>query len=192
LATRGSAGSFFGLSPKNFVLGGMDNWMFNSKNSDPLTPLNPDLNDTQDNTDILFTEYITTMRGFPYAQFYGNNFLLWNSELRLPVFRYLIRGNIKSNFIRNFQLATFYDVGTAWSGGSPFSLENTNNTKNVTSGTSNISATVITYSNKFLQGYGFGVRSMMMGYYTKIDLAWGVQDFVRQAPRLHISLGYDF
>ena len=53
-------------------------------------------------------------------------------------------------------------------------------------------ATVTNYESPFLIGYGFGVRTMLMGYYLKFDLAWGVEDFKNQGKEFYFSFGYDF
>lgn len=191
-ANRGSAGAFVGPGRKNFLIGGMDSWLFNRTNTeDPNNPLITRAQ--QDNSDLLFNEYVTNLRGFPYSQLFGNNYVLWNTELRLPVFKYLIRRHIKSNFIRNFQITGFYDVGTAWSGRSPFSRDNSLNRRFIGGQAGNpFSADVINYKNPFLQGYGFGARSLIQGYYTKLDVAWGEIDFVRQRVFFYLTIGNDF
>jgi len=48
------------------------------------------------------------------------------------------------------------------------------------------------FINPWLYSYGFGFRSMMLGYYLKFDLAWPVENYVVQQPRAFISLGFDF
>lgn len=207
-ANRFSAGSFIGAGRKNFLLGGMDNW-FNSSvyQADQQSPIvQAFTGETVDHSDLLFNEYVTNLRGFQYGQLYGNNFLLFNSELRLPIFKYFVKRQIKSNFIRNFQLAVFYDVGTAWSGKAPFGRESSFNTK-VYDSDPNYTAIVTDYRNPFLQGYGFGFRTLAGGYYSKIDVAWGVVDYnVYRKPNLspfsldyyispvnlYFTLGYDF
>ncbi|MFN0047946.1 MAG: hypothetical protein ACKVOU_02345 [Cytophagales bacterium] len=196
-ANRFSAGSFVGNGRKNFLLGGMDNWLFASNSQeDANSPIvQAAASPTGDYTDLLFNEYVTNLRGFLYSQLYGNNFLLFNSELRLPIFKYLIRRQIKSNFIRNFQLAVFYDVGTAWTGQAPFGRESSFNTKIYPSDPNNtdpFSAVVTDYRNPFLQGYGFGFRTLVSGYYSKIDVAWGVLDYNTRPISLYLTLGYDF
>ena len=114
----------FGNDPKDFLLGGMDNWLFNDTDNennegDPLfDPID------EDNSDILFVEYVTNMRGFDYNKFSGNNALLFNAELRFPIIRFFNSGPIASNFFRNLQLIGFYDLGSAWTGNSPLADEN--------------------------------------------------------------------
>ncbi|MEP1778523.1 translocation protein TolB, partial [Reichenbachiella sp.] len=119
IAVRGYFGRSFGKHPKTYMLGGMDNWVANqSENTDQVdSPLH--FSNTKDNTDILFTEFVN-LRGFDYNEFSGSNVLTFNAELRFPIIKYFSRGSIKSNFLRNLQLISFYDVGSAWTGKSPF------------------------------------------------------------------------
>jgi hypothetical protein len=43
-----------------------------------------------------------------------------------------------------------------------------------------------------LYSYGFGFRSMILGYYLKFDYAWPVENFKVKDPRIIVSLGLDF
>jgi Tol biopolymer transport system component len=188
-ATRASFGSFFGNSKKNFLLGGMDNWIFNNS-SHPSTndPLSIDKN--RNNSDLLFVRYITNLRGFNYNAQNGSRFLLLNAEIRFPIIRYFHNGVIKSNFFKNLQLVTFTDIGSAWDGISPFNKNNSVNTQIVNSPPFN--AKVVNYINPFLMGYGFGARTLLLGYYLKLDVGWGVIDRHVQKPKVYLTFGYDF
>lgn len=188
-ATRISYGSFAGNSPKNYLIGGMDNWLFNrtANVEDDESPLNID--DT-DNSDILFVEYATSLRGFDYSELYGNRYMLLNLEARLPVAKFLYDGPISSPFLRNLKFVGFYDWGTAWSGANPFGEDNSFNTRRILS--PGFTATTVNYDSPFLYGYGAGIRSQLWGYYAKLDLAWGVQNRVVSRPKLYLTLGYDF
>lgn len=193
LATRAAFGEFIGPNKKNFLLGGVDNWLF-QKYGDPPTntpnPLTPQV--FRDNSDLLFIDYATNMRGFRYNSRFGNRYLLANTEIRMPVAKMLHQGPIGSNFFRNLQLIGFYDVGTAWSSGNPFSTDNDINTQVIETPQNPFRATVRNYQNPFLIGYGFGARTTVLGYYLKFDLAWGIEDFVNQGKEFYFSFGYDF
>jgi len=41
-------------------------------------------------------------------------------------------------------------------------------------------------------GYGVGVRSTLLGYFLKLDYAWGIETRQVQDSRLYFSLGMDF
>ncbi len=190
LAVRLAYGKFAGRAPKQYMLGGMDNWAFNNRETrtqnDPL-----EIKSGKDNRDILFNEFVTNMRGFAFNKLSGNSFLLLNTELRLPLIKYFYRGPITSNFFKNLQFVGFTDIGTAWSGASPFSRKNSLNTLVIRNGPFLVSVT--NFKNPFLVGYGAGARTLLFGYYLKFDVAWGMEDFVvSEKPQYYFTLGYDF
>jgi hypothetical protein len=192
LAVRGYGGSFFGKSPKIYMLGGMDNWLFNESRYTGVTSngqKNP-LGESGMNQDLLFAEYATSLRGFEYSTLFGNNVLLFNAELRIPLVRAFSTGPISSNFFRNMQLTAFYDIGTSWSGKPPFSSGNSVSYEIIQDGP--FQAEIKNYLNPWLYSYGFGLRSMMLGYYMKFDLAWPVENYKVLEPRLFVTLGFDF
>ncbi len=188
-AVRGYTGTFFGNSPKQYVLGGMDNWFGNKFNSEGSG--NPLVNSgAKFNNNLVFTEFATSLRGFDYATLYGNSVALVNAELRVPLIRALSGGPIASNFFRNMQLTAFYDIGSSWTGAVPFKTQNSVRTREVNQGPFEID--LKEYLNPWLYSYGFGFRSMMLGYYIKLDLAWPVENYKVQDPRVFVTLGFDF
>jgi outer membrane protein assembly factor BamA len=185
---RGYAGTFFGNSPKKYVLGGMDNWFANRTNREGVG--NPLVNTTGFNPNLLFVEFATSLRGFDYATLYGNNVMLANAEFRVPIIRALAGGPIASNFFRNMQLTAFYDIGTGWTGPAPFNAEKSVRNRVVENGP--IKVEVSEYLNPWLYSYGCGFRTMMLGYYMKFDVAWPVENYVVRDPRVYVTLGFDF
>ncbi len=102
LASRLKYGRFFGANPQNYLLGGMNNWLFNDFRQEPIESDSPLANVTQkDASNILFVEF-EDLRGYDYNELRGSNVLTFSTELRIPVFRYFERGSIASNFVRNF------------------------------------------------------------------------------------------
>ena len=190
-AVRGSYGQFFGNSKKNFMLGGMDNWFFaqtnNQGDDNPIIMSKP-----KDNSDILFHEFATSLRGFDYNELYGNRYVVFNAELRIPIVRMLKNGPIGSSFLRNLQLTGFYDIGSAWNGKTPFTEDNNLNTTQIGVDDNIFSAEVVNYLNPFLSSYGLGARSLIYGYYVKLDVAWGIKNYIVNDPKVHLTLGYDF
>lgn len=198
-AFRATYGGFFGQSPKSYSVGGMDNWIFRNyavskQNDDPLKGLNNStgiIQSEEAQSNWLFNKYVTNLRGFQYNDIYGSSFLLFNYELRVPIVKYLYHGPINSNFWRNLQLTTFIDMGTAWTGTGPFRNENSLNTKEIKEG--NFTIKVRSYEDPFLTGYGFGARTLVLGYYLKFDMAWGKRNgILNNDPRYYFTLGYDF
>jgi Tol biopolymer transport system component len=187
-ATKAFYGSFFGNSPKQYLLGGMDNWIGKKTNTESNSPLQT--SNERTNSDLLFVEYATNLRGFDYATLFGNNVLMLNTELRIPLIRYLTGGPITSNFFRNLQFTGFFDIGSAWSGVSPFNQDNRISNQTIPDGTFTIY--LKNYKNPWLYSYGVGFRTMLLGYYAKLDVAWPVEDYVVQNTRFQLTLGYDF
>jgi outer membrane protein assembly factor BamA len=129
------------------------------------------------------------MRGFNQNIRNGNSFAVINTELRWPIFKYFIRRPIKSSFISNFQIVGFGDLGTAWNGLDPFSSENSINRKIIQDGP----LTIVLYDSSYpiVGGYGFGLRSRILGYFVRTDWAWGVVDGKVQKPIFYLSLCLD-
>jgi outer membrane protein assembly factor BamA len=133
------------------------------------------------------------LRGFKQNIANGNNALVINSELRFPVFSTLINRPINNAFVRNFQVIQFFDLGTAWNGeynklarpsltyASSDPLPNFTYLKSKAGGI-----------GPFAGSYGFGVRSMLLGYFLRLDAGWEMGRFFGGKPILHFALGVDF
>lgn len=192
LAVRGFGGSFYGRSPKHYLLGGMENWLFNESRYSGTTSTgekNP-LGLDSLNEDILFAEFATNLRGFDYATLFGNNVMMMNVELRIPIAQVLTNAPITSTFLRHLQFVGFYDIGTSWSGQSPFSDGGSANYNQIKNGQFQIN--LKNYLNPWLYSYGVGMRSTMLGYYVKVDVAWPVKNYEVGNASWFITLGFDF
>ncbi|GAB3563627.1 hypothetical protein GCM10027578_07680 [Spirosoma luteolum] len=199
LATRLSISQSGGPSPKQSTLGGMDNWIGSPGAIKEQIAANPLLIPNQipnqipyDYRNIFFTDFAAPLRGFRQGKLTGTSHMLFNAELRLPLVRYLYRGNVTSNFLRNLQLVAFTDIGTAWAGKGPFSQQNSLNTEVVGGPPIPFRATVTNFKNPFLIGYGAGVRTVLFGYFAKFDYGWGLENKVVSKPIAYLTLGYDF
>ena len=187
-----AAGDFsFGNQKLIYYLGGIDNWLMFGGNTRKdgtdkyFATNNPPANDQ----DYAFQSLAVNMRGYIQNIASGNNALVINSEFRLPVFTTLFDKTINNAFIRNFMVTQFIDLGTAWNGGYQ-----------------GIKRPVINYSNggpvnvrvkaggigPFAGGYGFGLRSTLLGYFVKFDAAWQMNGVFRGKPQTYFSLGLDF
>ncbi len=180
LAVRLAGATSFGSNKMMYYLGGMEGGLFANFNDNIPIP---------NGDDFAFKALAPYLRGFDHNIRNGSTFVLSNTELRLPVVRMLL-GDLKNNFLRNLILTTFLDVGTAWHGASPYSDENPLNIVEVEN--SSVSVTANYFRDPFVFGYGVGLRSTLLGYYVKLDYAWGVETGEVQKPKLHLSLGMDF
>ncbi len=180
-ANRIAASTSFGKKRLIYYMGGVDNWLFPKFNSE--TSIAQDQNYT-------YQTLATNMRGFHQNIRNGNSFAVINSELRFPVFQYFRSKPIKSSFIKNFQIITFGDIGTAWTGSSPYSEDNSLFKQVITRGP--ITVTLQKQTDPVVGGYGFGLRSTLFGYFIRADWAWGVEDRKIQSNVFYISLNLDF
>ena len=170
------------------MLGGMENWLLNKQETrtqeSPLGLAN------LANRDVFMSQFVAPLRGFALNKLSGNSHLLSNVELRMPVKSLM---TIESSSILNsVQLVGFTDVGSAWSGSSPFAKTNGFNTNVYGGNTNPFQATVTDYRNPFLVGYGFGARATVFGYFVKFDYAFGIENKEVKSPATYLTLGYDF
>ncbi|WP_421976770.1 hypothetical protein [Roseivirga seohaensis] len=192
LAGRVFFGHYGGKAPKSYLLGGVDNWAFNKREAVEGSEPDPFLLQTlNDNSDILFNQF-TNLRGYSYNTFQGSTVLTLSGELRLPVNQFLATADTKSSFIRNLQFLGFYDIGSAWYEISAFQARNDVNTEEIVVPGSPFSGVINDFSNPWLQSAGVGMRTMLFGFFSRLDLAWPIQDFNVGNPKLQISIGYDF
>jgi len=180
-ANRLAASTSVGHNKLIYYMGGVDNWLAPKFNQG--TPIDYSQN-------YAFQTLATNMRGFHQNIRNGNSFVVLNSELRMPVFKYLYNRPIRSDFLNNFQLVGFVDAGTAWTSWNPYSGENSLYTKYIYSGSLLIK--VEQQRDPMVGGFGTGLRTRVLGYFMRGDLAWGVEDGKIRKPVFYFSLSLDF
>lgn len=177
-----AAGDFsFGNQKVIYYLGGTDGW------------LNPKFNaanvPSPDNT-YTYQSLAVNMRGFVQNVANGNNAVVINSEVRVPVFASLFNKPINNAFLRNFQVVQFIDLGTAWNGAyNKIERPNVRYAEPGNPVTVKVKAGGI---GPFAGGYGFGARSTLLGYFVKVDAAWQMNVLFKGKPQWYFSLGLDF
>jgi hypothetical protein len=187
---RIAGGNSLGSDRLIFYLGGVDNWI-NPKFNNNVSIVHPE--------QYGFQTLATNMRGFNQNIRNGNNFVVFNSELRFPIIRYLIDHPIRSDFLNNFQIIGFTDLGMAWYGSNPLSDENVQNKKRYVdndpvlgSGGTGIVVEIQEDKNPLVGGMGFGLRSRLLGYFVRLDFGWGIDNRVVQKRVIALSLTTDF
>ncbi len=186
-ANRFAASTSYGPTKLVYYLGGVDNWMgylFGRNNMfDTSIPVSPRMN-------YGFQALATNLRGFSQNIRNGNNFVLINSEIRWPVIRYFAGHPLRSNFLNSIQVVAFGDMGTAWTGRSPWSNENSWDTEIIKNGP----VTVILDSNRepIVAGFGAGVRAQVLGYFVRADWAWGIENNYILPRIFYLSFSLDF
>ncbi|MFD2717990.1 hypothetical protein ACFST9_04645 [Hymenobacter monticola] len=185
-ANRASYGQFFGPRAQVFRIGGMDDWLNADYTQARFLP------GYSAADQVMNQDFVTNLRGFNYSARSGPRYVLFNSELRIPIVQYFAHRPIYSGFFRNLQLTGFADAGTAYSGTNPFGVDNSANTVKAGGNGNYFTATVINFRNPLLIGYGVGARTTLLGFYGKVDVAWGQEDYTTKGPKFYFTLGYDF
>jgi len=187
IAVRMAGATSFGSEKMLYIMGGVENWILPKFNNTIQLP--------QDDG-FAYQSPAVNIRGFNQNIRNGNSHILLNTELRVPIFKYLSNKPTLGNFWRNFQVVGFFDAGTAWQGRNPFSRDNPINVIYLEEGPDGRPPIVTMQVNYFrdpvVAGFGAGVRSQLLGMYMRADYAWGIESRVVQKPLLHIALGTDF
>jgi hypothetical protein len=181
-AIRLAGATSFGSERNMFFLGGVENWILPQFEQN--IPLSED-------TNFAYKTIAPNVRGFSYNIRNGSTFALMNNEIRIPLFNYFTQQKIRYSFLRHFQLIGFFDAGMAWYGASPYSNKNPLNSI-IIENPPTVKLEVNYFRDPIVMGYGFGFRSMILGYFVRFDYAWGIETRQVQDPRLYISFGTDF
>ena len=180
-AVRGAFDVSFGPQKLIYYLGGVDNWLFPKFN---------DANKPDPDADYAFQSLAVNLRGFKQNVANGNNAVVLNSEIRVPVFATLLNKPINNAFLRNFQLVQFFDLGSAWNGAY-------DKIERPSVRYSNPSSPVVVKIKAggigpFAGGYGFGARSVLLGYFLRLDAGWEMKGFFKGKPMMYFAMGLDF
>lgn len=185
-ASRLAASNSFGSRKLIYYLGSVDNWI---NLSTKVATFDQSVLIDQ-NQNYAYQAIATNMRGFTQNIRNGNSFAVLNNELRWPVIKYFMNRPIHSDFLENFQIISFFDVGTAWSGDSPYSKQNAYNSEIIYNGP--ITIIIDKDRQPIVYGYGFGLRSRLLGYFIRADWAWGIENNIILPNIFYLSLSLDF
>jgi hypothetical protein len=189
-AGRAAADFSWGNQKTIYYLGGTDGWLQfgnNQKNDGTFRYFNPNNTPAPDN-DYAFQSLAVNMRGFTQNIANGNNAIVLNSEFRLPVFSTLFSKPINNAFLRNLQVIQFIDLGNAWNG-------QYNSLKRPETVYGNPPVQIVKKVGgigPLAGGYGFGMRSTLLGYFLRFDAGWPMDGVFRGKPKLYLSMGVDF
>lgn len=180
-ANRFAFSSSLGQDKVVYFLGGTENWLAPRFNNE----INVD-----EEINYVYKSAAVNLRGFRQNIRNGASYGLVNSELRLPLFRFFSNKPLKSSFLENFQVIGFADAGVAFNGFSPFSEDNAFNKKIFYADPVKIERWSL--RKPVVGGYGFGARSNLMGYFVRLDWAWGVEAGIEPNRTFYLSIGTDF
>jgi hypothetical protein len=186
-ANRFAASTSYGPTRLLYYLGGVDNWMANLFNTIPQFDNSIPVSNKYN---YGFQALATNLRGFSQNIRNGNSFALINSEIRWPFIRYFAGHPLRSNFLNSLQVVGFGDIGTAWSGKSPWSGENAYDTQVIKSGP--VVVTLDSNRDPIVAGFGGGLRAMLLGYFIRADLAWGIENKYILPKVFYLSFSLDF
>ena len=169
-----------------YLLGGVDNWMRPKVDGNAFQ--SPGEN-------FAFQTLSTSLRGYKQNARTGNNFAVLSTEVRLPIAATFIKFPVKSSILRNLQVVSFLDAGTAWDRFLPtkanMSPSATFPTIPSKQGPNNVFVTIsVPYGNALTAGYGAGLRTALYGYYIRMDVAKSVE--AQSKPIVYFALGTDF
>ncbi len=189
-ASRLAGSTNFGSGRLVYYLGGVDNWMLADFDSEIYV---------DETKNYHYQTLATNMRGFPQNIRNGTSFLVFSSELRVPFVQLIAGRKVANNFINSLQAVAFVDVGTAWTGLTPYSDDNGLYIRKIIAGPPDnpyISAVVKRQVEPWVAGLGIGLRASLFGYFLKLDYAWGFEDFkpyhADKNGMLLFSIGLDF
>ncbi len=185
-AGRIAASTSFGTGKLLYYLGSVDNWM-NLSMDIPTFDRTVEIDEEEN---YIFQAVASDMRGFIQNARNGNSFALANAEIRWPIIQYLANRTLNSSFANNFQIVGFTDIGSAWSGPVPWGSDNAYNKQII----ENNPIRIIIHKTRspLIVGYGFGLRSKILGYFVRADWAWGVDGDVILPRVFYLSLSLDF
>lgn len=179
-ANRFTMNASVGAAKVQYYIGGIENWVGPSYDGNIARA---------QGSQYVFQMQANSLRGFIQNIRNGSNYMLFNSEIRIPLASYLTQKPVRADYLRSFMLVPFIDIGTAWYGASPFG-EQPYNTRVVDGG--GYVVTVTSSESPFVGSTGFGIRSRVFGYYLRLDWAWGVVNGKFQDRITQFGLGYDF
>lgn len=182
LALRTAGAASFGSKRMLYYLGGMEGALGSRFNND--IPVPGDIN-------FSYKALAPHLRGFDYNIRNGSKFVLANAELRIPLLKVLGIKKVRVSFLRDLQLTGFFDAGMAWHGRTPFTEDNPINNTTLENPPV-IVLNVRYYKDPLVMGLGTGLRTTILGYFVKLDYAWGLETREFQDPKFYLSLGKDF
>ena len=182
IALRASAATSFGNEKMLYYLGGVNNWIFSTFDQSIPQPTD---------TRFAFRTAVPHLRGFDFNIRNGASYSLVNIETRIPFIKYFSKHEVKNQFLRHLQLVLFMDAGMAWHGLTPYSEENILNQISL-SRPPTVFLNVEYFRDPLIVGFGTGLRANLLGYFIKLDYAWGVETQVIGDPKLYFSIGMDF
>jgi outer membrane protein assembly factor BamA len=174
-AFRLSGGTSVGSGQQLFYSSGVQNWInrhFDDANGFPI----------DDITDFIFATPVLPLRGYEINAQNGSHFGLFNAEFRFPLVAAILPGPLPVIPFYNIQGTAFLDAGGIWGG------KGLDRRFNVF--TDNAEGDRV--FDDLLVGAGVGLRTILLGYPVRIDVAWPYDGRRFGDRRTYFSVGLDF
>lgn len=181
-ASRFAGATSFGSKKNLFYLGGVNNNILDRYNDN--IPVSTD-------EQFAYQTNAFHLRGFDSNIRNGSSYALVNTELRVPVLRYIFNPYKLSSFFKNLQLVGFFDAGLAWYGWTPYDDKNPLNIVTVERPPV-VFVKAKYYRDPLVMGFGGGLRINLLGYQVRLDVARGIDTRELGKPTFHVSIGKDF
>jgi hypothetical protein len=184
LANRLAYAHSDGNNEVEYLMGGVDNWI------SPQTAANAGQGPAPN---YGFQALSTPLRGYDQYARTGNNFFVFNTELRLPVLTTFLKRPIQSAILKNLQVVAFLDAGDAWTGFLPDAASMSSNYSYPAPGAppGNVFLNLtVPNSGGLAVGSGGGLRTSLFGYFIRFDAAWNIEGI--RKPVIYFALGTDF
>ena len=169
IAFRLSGGASFGPDPQQFFIGGMDGFWINSDFTSQGIPIS-------DAEDYSLVTPGFPLRGYDWGESIGSKYGLVNLELRYPLLLFG-SGGVLSSILQLLTGTVFLDVGAAWDEG-----------LNLT--TTDLQGRRV--ADDLRMGSGIGLRSFVLGFPLRLDVAWSYNLNSWGKPKYYLSVGQDF
>lgn len=174
---------------QTYFMGNVDNWLLGTLSRDrPNRPAYTGAIST-DVTEFSFNQFVMPMRGFRFNARNGSKYILTNWELRIPITRMIHQG-LQSDPLYSWELIPFFDMGTVWKYGNPFSQRNPTDVQMIIA--TPVTVQLQTLKSPFLFALGSGVKARLMNYTLRTDIAWGIDDGTFQKPLVTVAMGKAF
>lgn len=180
LSTRFTMQSSVGQQKTVWLLGGVSNWLRPVYGSSRVF-----------NTDKIGL-YSTTndFAGLPYNYKAGTSNAIAKIILTLPVNPILSQQNFNQNFFKYLTFRTYSNIGMAWFGRNPFSINNPDNKDVIETGSMTITNYVA--KNPLLWSWGLGANSILFGYEIGFDYAIGYNEKGTIGEFGYLTVGKEF
>lgn len=144
--------------------------------------------------DVGFQMMATSLRGYDQAARYGNSYAVLSNEVRLPLVTTFTKRPVQSSVLKNLQLVAFADAGAGWNGWVPVpdSMVQTSTFPGRGQNTGGLNNIQLEFTKQagFALGYGAGLRTALLGYFLRLDMAWNIEGGTK--PIVYFALGTDF